>query len=357
MESINIYKKPLVIAGPCSAESLDQLLETGTELAKSGKVDIIRAGLWKPRTRPNSFEGVGALGLNWLKRLKEETGLPVAVEVAKSSHVEQCLLHEIDVFWIGARTTVNPFAVQELAEALRGVKIPIFIKNPVNPDIALWLGAVERMEKVGINDIGVIHRGFSNYGEKYFRNSPQWQIPIEFRRVRTNVPMIVDPSHICGRRDTLKEVTQKAMDLNFDGMMIECHREPDNAWSDAQQQITPIGFRKLIDSIVFRDYNPLEDKESNELNKFREQIDTIDEELIHLLSNRMKIARSIGLYKRQNNITILQSLRWSNILKKFIAKAENTGLSERFIKSLIQAIHDESIDTQEEIITKNTIND
>lgn len=342
-------KKPLVIAGPCSAETEEQVIQTCTRLFRTGKVDMFRAGIWKPRTRPNSFEGVGAKGLPWMQKVKELLGLPVTVEVAKASHVELCLEFGIDVLWIGARTTVNPFAVQEIADALKGVDIPVMVKNPINPDLALWIGGIERLQKAGITDVGAIHRGFSNLGEKVYRNRPQWQIPIDFKREMPDVPMICDPSHICGRRDILQEVSQKAMNLNFDGLMIESHIDPDNAWSDASQQITPEVLATLIDDLVLREYDPEKLQESDTLTRLRSQIDHVDDELINILSSRMKIAREIGSYKKEKNITILQSDRWNEILKKYVQKANNSGLSEEFITKFIKAVHDESINQQDDV--------
>ena len=342
-------KRPIVIAGPCSAETEDQVLDTGRRLFKTGKVDIYRAGIWKPRTRPNSFEGVGAKGLPWLQKVKELTGFPLTVEVAKASHVDLCLEFGIDILWIGARTTVNPFAVQEIADALRGVDIPVLVKNPINPDLALWLGAVERMEKVGIKEIGAIHRGFSNLGEKFYRNRPQWQIALNFRRKRPDLPMINDPSHICGRRDILQEVGQKAMDLNFDGLMIESHIDPDNAWSDAKQQITPEVLGKMITEMKLRFDHEDDLPIQSQLEYLRQEINHIDDELINLFSNRMSIARKIGTYKKENNMTILQEKRWNEIIEKSKMQAHAKGLSEAFIIRMINAIHDESIDQQEKI--------
>jgi len=342
-------KRPIVIAGPCSAESESQVIETAKRLKKTGKVDIYRAGIWKPRTRPNSFEGVGVVGLPWVKRVKEEIGFPVTVEVAKASHVEQALSFGIDILWIGARTTVNPFAVQEIADALRGVEIPVLVKNPINPDVALWVGGIERLEKAGIKEIGAIHRGFSNHGEKYYRNRPQWQIAIDFMRRMPEVPMICDPSHICGRRDILQEVGQKAMDLDYDGLMIESHIDPDNAWSDAKQQITPEVFGQMITEMKLRhDY---EDNRAlqNDLDRLREVIDHIDDEIINLLSNRMNAAREIGQYKKEKNMTIYQNKRWNGIIDKAKTQANKSGLSEAFIIRYIKAVHDESIDQQEKI--------
>ena len=341
---------PVVIAGPCSAETEEQVFETCRGIAATGKADILRAGIWKPRTRPGTFEGVGIKGLPWMRQMKLETGLPVTVEVAKAGHVEACLGFEIDILWIGARTSVNPFAVQEIAEAVRGVDIPILVKNPINPDLALWLGAVERFEKVGIEKIGVIHRGFSNTAEKVYRNRPQWQIAIDFMTRRPELPMICDPSHICGNRHMLQDVAQKGVNLNYDGLMIETHRDPDNAWSDAKQQITPETFGKMITDMKLR--FGLEDDEDtqNSLNFLRQEISQIDDDLINLLGERMSVARKIGQYKKENSMTILQPKRWQEILEKAQAKAKGNQLSDQFISKLLRAIHDESIDQQEKVM-------
>ena len=346
-------KRPIVIAGPCSAESEEQVMETAVRLKKTGKSDIYRSGIWKPRTSPGSFEGVGVVGLPWLKRVKEETGFPVTVEVAKANHVELCLQFDIDILWIGARTTVNPFAVQEIADALKGVDIPVLVKNPINPDLALWIGGVERFKKAGINEIGAIHRGFSNLGEKYYRNRPQWQIAIDFMSRMPDVPMICDPSHICGRRDILQEVSQKAMDLDYDGLMIESHIDPDNAWSDANQQITPEVFGTMITDIKLRhDYEDNRALQSD-LDRLREVIDHIDDEIINLLSNRMNAVREIGQYKKEKNMTILQNKRWNSIIEKAKVQAKKSGLSESFIVKYIKAVHDESINQQENVFKES----
>lgn len=343
-------ERPILIAGPCSVETEEQVLETAKRLKAGGKVDILRGGIWKPRTRPNSFEGVGAKGLPWIQKAKQETGLPTTVEVAKASHVELCLEFGIDILWIGARTTVNPFAVQEIADALKGVDIPVMVKNPINPDLALWLGGLERLEKAGINKLAAIHRGFSNSGEKIFRNRPQWQIPIDFKQQRPDVPMICDPSHICGRRDLLQSVSQKAMDLNFDGLMIESHITPDEAWSDAKQQITPEVYTLMMESLVLRDYDPANVEQRTDLERLRKEINLIDDELISMLSSRMNVARQIGAYKKENNITILQSKRWNEILATYKKKAATHELSEEFMVRFIKAVHDESINQQEKVI-------
>ncbi|MBK8702029.1 MAG: bifunctional 3-deoxy-7-phosphoheptulonate synthase/chorismate mutase type II [Saprospiraceae bacterium] len=343
-------KRPLLIAGPCSAETEVQVLETATRLSNTGKIDLFRAGIWKPRTRPGSFEGIGARGLPWLQRVKEETGLPVCTEVANASHVEMCLEFGIDVLWIGARTTVNPFTVQEIADALKGIDIPIMIKNPINPDLALWLGGVERLRNVGLKQIAAIHRGFSFSGEKIFRNRPQWQIAIDFRQEMPDVAMINDPSHICGRRDLLLSVAQKAMDLNYDGLMLESHISPDEAWSDAAQQITPEVYGELIEALVLRKETFDNPQVLTVFEQLRKQIDLIDDEMIHILASRMKISREIGQYKKDNNVTILQNSRWKEILDKFLLKGSQHELSEEFVTRFIKAIHDESISQQEKVM-------
>lgn len=349
----NIFKdkkdRPLIIAGPCSAETEEQVMETATRLFRTQKVDMIRAGIWKPRTRPNSFEGVGAKGLPWMKKVKDLLGLPVTVEVAKASHVELCLEFGIDVLWIGARTTVNPFAVQEIADALKGVDIPVMVKNPINPDLALWMGGVERLQQTGISQLAAIHRGFSFAGEKIYRNRPQWQIAIDFKTNLPDIPMICDPSHICGRRDLLQKVSQKAMDLNFDGLMIESHINPDDAWSDAKQQITPEVFGGMMEDLILRDYDPSNNPTKTELEKLRKQINLIDDELVNLLGSRMAVAREIGEYKKENNITILQTDRWKEVLQKYLVRAKSNDLSEDFISTFIKSIHNESISQQERV--------
>ncbi len=352
-ERRNWFRKssvPTVIGGPCSAETEEQVYETCRAIAQSGKIDILRAGIWKPRTRPGTFEGIGIKGLPWMRKMKEETGLPVTVEVAKAGHVEACLEFDIDILWIGARTSVNPFAVQEIAEAVRGVDIPILVKNPINPDLALWLGAIERFERVGIEKIGAIHRGFSNTSEKVYRNRPQWQLAIDFMTKRPELPMICDPSHICGNRHMLQAVSQKAVDLNYDGLMIESHRDPDNAWSDAKQQITPKVLHDMITDLVARHNHEDNDSTQKSLDFLRQDINEIDTDLINLLGQRMKIARQIGEYKKKNNVTILQQKRWEEIMKKSQEHGQAHGLSEEFISKLLRSIHDESIDQQEKVM-------
>lgn len=343
-------KRPLIISGPCSAETEAQVLETATRLAKTGKVDMLRAGIWKPRTRPGSFEGVGTKGLPWLQQARRLTGLPVTIEVATGKQVEDALHFDVDVLWIGARTTVNPFSVQEVADALRGADVPVLIKNPINPDLELWTGAVERVAKAGIKQIGLIHRGFSSYGNTEYRNAPMWHLAIEMKRRNPGMMIINDPSHISGRRDILLDVAQKAIDLDFDGLIIESHIDPDNAWSDAKQQITPERLAELLDSIKWRHETTTEKEFITALEKLREQINHIDDELIQLLGQRMKIADKIGTYKKDNNITILQTNRWNSILEKAFLKGDKLGLSKEFITKYYDAVHMESINHQNKIM-------
>jgi chorismate mutase len=343
-------KRPLIISGPCSAETEDQVLKTMQLLASTGKIDLLRAGIWKPRTRPGTFEGIGTKGLPWLQQAKKLTGIPTTVEVATGKQVEDALHFEVDVLWIGARTTVNPFSVQEVADALRGVDIPVLIKNPINPDLELWIGAVERITKAGIQQIGLIHRGFSSYGNTEYRNAPMWHLAIEMKLRNPELMMLNDPSHICGRRDILLEIAQKAIDLDYDGLMIESHFDPDKAWSDAKQQITPEELAELLDKIVWRK----EDNNSAEfhaaLEKLRQQINHLDDELMQILSQRMRIADKIGEYKKNNSITILQTNRWNEILQRAFAKGETLGLSKEFIMKYFDAVHMESINHQNKIM-------
>ncbi|HVW62823.1 MAG TPA: chorismate mutase [Puia sp.] len=343
-------KRPLIISGPCSAETEEQVLATAERLAKTGKVDMIRAGIWKPRTRPGSFEGIGTKGLAWMQKARQQTGLPVTVEVATGKQVEDALHFDVDVLWIGARTTVNPFSVQEVADALRGVDVPVLIKNPINPDLELWTGAVERVAKAGIRQIGLIHRGFSAYGNTEYRNAPMWHLAIEMKRRNPGLMMINDPSHISGRRDILLDVAQKAIDLDFDGLIIESHIDPDKAWSDAKQQITPERLAEMLDSIKWRHESTTEKEFIDALAKLREQINHIDDELIQLLGQRMKVADKIGAYKKENNITILQTNRWNAILEKAFVKGEKLGLSKEFITKYYDAVHMESINHQNKIM-------
>ncbi len=342
-------KRPLIISGPCSAETEEQVMQTAIRLAQTGKIDMLRAGIWKPRTRPGSFEGIGTKGLPWLQSARKETGLPVAVEVATAKQVEDALHFDVDVLWLGARTTVNPFSVQEIADALRGVDVPVLIKNPINPDLELWIGAVERVAKAGVQKLGLIHRGFSAYGNTEYRNAPMWHLAIEMKRRNPNMLLINDPSHICGRRDILLEVAQKAIDLDYDGLIIETHIEPDKAWSDAKQQITPEELAQMLDEIIWRK----EDIDSVELHlaleKLRQQINHLDDELMHLLGERMKVADKIAHYKKENNITILQTKRWNEILDRACKKGEKFSLSREFITKYFDAVHMESINHQNKV--------
>lgn len=343
-------KRPLIISGPCSAETREQVVETAVRLHKTGKVDIMRAGIWKPRTRPGSFEGIGAKGLPWLQEAKKLTGIPVAVEVATGKQVEDALTFEVDVLWIGARTTVNPFSVQEVADALRGVDVPVLIKNPINPDLELWTGAVERVAKAGIKQIGLIHRGFSSYGNTEYRNAPMWHLAIEMKRRNPGMLFINDPSHICGRRDILQEVAQEAIDLDFDGLIIESHIDPDKAWSDAKQQITPERLAEMLDDIRWRKEDIASEEYHAVMEKMRQQINQLDDELLQILGQRMKVADKIGQYKKENNITILQTNRWNAILERAHAKGEKLGLSKEFITKYFDAVHMESINHQNKIL-------
>lgn len=343
-------KRPLIISGPCSAETEEQMLATAVALAATGKVDMLRAGIWKPRTRPGSFEGIGTKGLAWLEKAKEVTGLPVAVEVATAKQVEDALHFGIDVLWLGARTTVNPFSVQEISDALRGVDIPVLIKNPINPDLELWIGAVERIAKAGIKKIGLIHRGFSSYGNTEYRNAPMWHLAIEMKRRNPGMMMINDPSHICGRRDILLDVAQKAIDLHYDGLIIESHISPDTAWSDAKQQITPQRLGELISSIHWRKEDVASEEYHAALEKFRQQINQLDDELMQILGQRMKVSENIGQYKKENSITILQTNRWNSILERAFAKGDQLGLSKEFVTKYFDAVHMESINHQNKIM-------
>src|ERR1700761_1195759 len=343
-------KRPLIISGPCSAETEEQVIQTAQRLAATGKIDMLRAGIWKPRTKPGMFEGIGAKGLPWLQQAKKLTGLPTTVEVATGKQVQDALTFDVDVLWLGARTTVNPFSVQEVADALRGVEVPVLIKNPINPDLELWTGAVERIGKAGIKQIGLIHRGFSSYGNTEYRNAPMWHLAIEMKRRSPGLLFINDPSHICGRRDILQDVAQTAIDLDFDGLIIESHIDPDKAWSDAKQQVTPERLAELIDSIIWRKEDVNSEEFITALEKLREQINHIDDELIQLLGQRMRIADQIGTYKKDNNITILQTNQWNSILEKAFAKGEKLNLSKEFITKYYDAVHMESINHQNKIM-------
>lgn len=340
-------ERPIIISGPCSAETEEQVMKTAKELAERN-IKIFRAGIWKPRTKPGGFEGVGVKGLQWLKQVKEETGMYVATEVATAQHAYEALKAGIDLLWIGARTTANPFAVQEIADALKGVNIPIFIKNPVNPDLELWIGAIERIYNAGITKIAGIHRGFSSFDKTIYRNLPNWHIPIELRRRIPDLPLFSDPSHIGGKRELIASLSQQAMDLNFDGLIIESHCNPDEAWSDASQQVTPQVLEYILNLLVIRK----EVQSTESLAILRKQIDDCDNELMQMLSKRMRVCREIGVYKKEHNITVLQSGRYNEILEKRAEQGKACQMDSDFIKNIFQAIHEESIRQQIEIINQ-----
>lgn len=342
---------PLVIAGPCSAETEEQVLKIAHEL-KDSDVSIFRAGIWKPRTRPGGFEGVGAIGLKWLQKAKAETGLLMATEVATASHVKLALEHDIDVLWIGARTAVNPFAVQEIADALNGTDRIVLLKNPVNPDLSLWIGGLERLYNANIKKLGVIHRGFSTYDKSKYRNNPEWQLPIELQSRFPDLPIICDPSHITGKRDMVEDVSQQALDLNFDGLMIETHYDPDNAWSDAAQQVTPETLKQIFIDLKVRKLTDEADEFVTHMIKLRTQIDELDSKLLEVLGKRMNVADQIGVLKNERNVAILQNKRWTEILEKMTLIGKQKGLSEEFILQLFKAIHQESIHHQEKVYKK-----
>ena len=340
---------PVVIAGPCSAETEEQVLKIARSL-KNTDVSFFRAGIWKPRTRPGMFEGVGALGLQWLQRVKEETGLKTATEVANKDHVKLALEHDIDMLWIGARSTVSPFIIQEIADELEGTDKIILVKNPVNPDLPLWIGALERLQRAGIEKLGVIHRGFSTYEKTKYRNIPEWQLVIELQNKYPNLPIICDPSHITGKRDLIFDVSQTALDLNFDGLMIETHCNPDAAWSDAAQQVTPERLVEIMNDLRIRKTSTSEEDYVSQLGNLRSRIDIIDEQLLDLLKKRMDIADEIGTLKKANNVAILQNTRWHEILGKMILEGEQRNLSEEFVIQVFKAIHQESINRQARIV-------
>jgi len=342
---------PLVIAGPCSAETEEQVLKIAHQL-KDSDATVLRAGIWKPRTRPGNFEGVGALGLKWLQKAKEETGMLITTEVANANHVDLALQHDVDILWIGARTTVNPFIVQEIADALKGTDKPVLIKNPVNPDLSLWLGAVERFYKANVKKLGVIHRGFSTYEKTRYRNNPEWQVAVDLQNEFPDLPIILDPSHIAGRRDIIFDLCQTALDLNYDGLMVETHHDPDNAWSDAAQQITPNTLIGFMNDLKIRKETGDATEFRNKINTLRTQIDVIDHQLIEMLGKRMKIADDIGKLKKKHNVAVLQNKRWNEILGRMILQGEEKHLSEEFILRVFKAIHQESINHQNKIINE-----
>lgn len=354
-KELSLQGGPILISGPCSAETEDQLITTCKQLAATNKVDVLRAGIWKPRTKPGSFEGVGSEALAWLSEAKKETGLKTAVEVANVKHVYSALKHNVDILWLGARTTVNPFAVQEIADALQGVDTVVLLKNPVNPDLALWEGGIERILKAGVTKVGAIHRGFSKYGASNFRNPPQWQIPIALKQRHSELTMICDPSHICGKRETLLDVSQEALDLNFDGLMIESHITPDEAWSDAKQQITPARLKELVETIEVRKTKEAVQDKYPALAELRQNINLLDDELIEVLAKRMEIAEKIGVYKKENDIKILQANRWDEIVKKSIEDGKSKGLTADFVNKILSAIHIESIERQNNVMNKEEL--
>ena len=342
--------KPLIIAGPCSAETEEQVLETARELAQYG-IKYFRAGIWKPRTKPGGFEGVGAKGLPWLAKVKEETGMKVCTEVAKREHVLQALEAGVDMFWIGARTSANPFAMQEVADAFKegGKDVPVLIKNPVNPDLELWIGAIQRLYNAGINRIGAIHRGFSAYGKHLYRNLPQWHIPIELRRRIPNLPILSDPSHIGGKRELIAPLSQEAFDMGFDGLIIESHCDPDSAWSDKAQQVSPDVLNFILNTIALRDTACT----TESITLLRQQIDRIDNELLEVLNKRMRISREIGQYKKEHSIPVVQTGRYGDIMNSRVKAATEMGMSADFMKAFLSAIHEESVRIQIEIFNKH----
>ncbi len=351
-----LSEKPILVSGPCSAETKEQLLTTAKELVETGKIHLFRAGIWKPRTRPNSFEGVGEKGLRWLQSVKEETGLLVTTEVANAKHVELCLKYGIDVLWLGARTSVNPFSVQEIADALRGINIPVMIKNPISPDLQLWIGALERINKAGITKIAAIHRGFSSMERTPFRNVPMWEIPIELKTIFPSLPIICDPSHIAGSRKLIPMISQKAIDLDMNGLMIESHVHPKSALSDSDQQLTPKQLFSIVDELIIRDSNISNKKFKDEIEQLRNAIDDIDEEVIQNLSLRMDIAERIGEFKKKNKITILQANRWDEIVNQRLKSGLALSLSEDFIRGFLKLIHSESIRKQSEVMNRKPTN-
>lgn len=338
-------KRPVVIAGPCSAETEEQVMETAKDLAKNG-VRIFRAGIWKPRTKPGGFEGVGSVGLTWLQEVKKETGMLVATEVANKQHVEEALNAGVDVLWIGARTSANPFAMQEIADSLVGADVPVLVKNPVNPDLELWIGAMQRIYNAGIRQIGAIHRGFSAYGKHLYRNMPQWHIPIELRRRMPELTLICDPSHIGGKRELVAPLSQQAMDMGFDGLIVESHCDPDSAWSDKSQQVTPEVLNFILNMLVVRDTT----QTTENLTLLRQQIDQIDNDLLEALSKRMRISREIGQYKKEHSMPVVQTGRYDDILNSRAAAAEELGMNGDFMKTVYQAIHEESVRQQIEVL-------
>lgn len=353
-EYLPFNKKPFLVAGPCSAETEEQVLQIAEQL-KPIQPQLFRAGIWKPRTRPGAFEGVGEIGLKWLQEVKKQYGFKTTVEVATTEHVEACLKHNIDVLWVGARSTVNPFTVQEIADALKGVDIPVMIKNPINPDLNLWIGAIERIYNSGINKVIAIHRGFSSYNKTQYRNDPMWEIPIELKRIFPDLFLICDPSHITGKRSLIYMVSQKAMDLNFDGLMIETHYDPDNAWSDKAQQVTPENLIEILAQLIIREKNSDNILFNKTLEELRENIDQIDKDLVHILHDRMRLVSQIGALKKENNITILQPERWADIFTTRQDWAKELNLTPEMVYQIFQLLHKESIRKQTEVMNTNIV--
>ena len=352
---INIKNEPLLISGPCSAETEDQLLSTAHLLKATGKVSVLRAGIWKPRTRPGEFEGIGSIGLEWLKRAKEETGLPTAVEVANAKHVEEALAAGVDILWIGARSTVNPFTVQEIADALQGVDIPVLVKNPVNPDLQLWIGALERINKAGITKLGAIHRGFSSFEKSAFRNEPMWELAIQLKTLCPELPIINDPSHICGNRELIPYISQKALDLDMQGLMIESHLDPSVAWTDAKQQVTPAALAEMVSKFSLRKPESKNEEFTDKLADLRKEIDKIDDLVLQKLAERMSITQKIGEFKRDNKVTILQVNRWDEIMQKRTSFAKALKLDVNFTEKFLELVHGESIRRQTEIMNAGKV--
>ena len=348
-------KKPFIISGPCSAETESQMVTTAMQLASTGKVHALRAGIWKPRTRPGQFEGAGAEGLKWLVLAKQETGLPITTEVATAAHVEACLKAGVDILWVGARTTVNPFSVQEIADALQGVDIPVMVKNPVNPDLELWIGALERLERAGIRKMAAIHRGFSSFEKGPFRNAPMWDLAIELKTRVPGLEMFCDPSHISGDRELIAMVSQKALDLDMAGLMIESHINPDDAWSDAKQQVTPAMLAKIVEGLVVRSASSDDKAFKDTLGLLRDQIDHLDDDIMQKMANRMKISEKIGQYKKENNVTILQVQRWEEIIQTRVAMSKAMGLDEGFTRELLRLVHHESIQVQTKVMNQTQV--
>ncbi|QEK50311.1 3-deoxy-7-phosphoheptulonate synthase [Pedobacter aquae] len=351
---MKVSSEPLIISGPCSAETEEQLLATAHLVKNTGKVSVLRAGIWKPRTRPGEFEGIGSIGLQWLKRAKEETGLPTAVEVATAKHVEEALAAGVDILWIGARSTVNPFTVQEIADALQGADVPVMVKNPINPDLALWIGALERINRAGITKLAAIHRGFSSFEKSAYRNEPMWDLAIHLKTLAPELPILNDPSHICGTRDLIPYISQQALDLDMQGLMIESHIDPSVAWTDAKQQVTPAALTEIVNNLTIRKADSSNPEFTDKLQGLRDSIDRIDDQILQKLGERMALVEKIGEYKRDNDVTILQVNRWEEILEKRTALASALKLEKDFTEKVLELIHGESIRKQTEIMNAKT---